>query len=59
MAHNITITIDDEIHKLIYTNEPTPCGSCSFYKFCKELISRPCPANGLGGEYFVELKIEK
>ena len=60
MKDNITLTINDKIHKLVHTNELTPCSNCSIYKFCKEVgISVPCPATGLGGEYFVELKIEK
>lgn len=57
---NITITIDDKIHKLVYTDKLIVCAKCSLYHFCKELsVSIPCPANGLGGEYFIELKVEK
>jgi hypothetical protein len=55
---NITITIDDKIHKL--TDDLVFCSECSLYHFCKKLgHSAPCPASGLGGESFVELKVEK
>ena len=58
MEHNITITIDDKIHKLI--NDYIICKDCSLYHFCRKLgLPAPCPATGLGGEGFVELKIEK
>jgi hypothetical protein len=35
-----------------------PCPNCSLYYFCGGKLSA-CPAVALGGEYFVELKVEK
>lgn len=58
MEHNITVTIDDKIYKLVYSNRHVSCHNCSLYMFCNN-TSPFCPAVGLGGEYFVELKIEK
>jgi hypothetical protein len=58
MTHNITLTIDDKIHKLVHSDKLLPCTSCSLYSLCKEL-RLPTPCVGLGGEYFVELKVEK
>ena len=56
---NITLTIDGKMHKLV-DDVFALCPICSLYKFCKKLgCSAPCPAIGLGGEYFVELKVEK
>lgn len=55
---NITLTIDDKIHKLMRGLEV--CDKCSLYHFCEKLeVSVPCSAVGLGGDYFVELKVEK
>jgi len=55
---NITITIDDKIYKL--TDDFLLCSECSLYHFCKKSgNSYPCPAHGLGGESFVEIKVEK
>ena len=54
MKHNITITIDDKIYKLTDFNQF--CTDCSLYDFCN---TRCCPAAALGGESFVELKVEK
>lgn len=51
---DITLTIDNKIHKLMY-GEPVPCYNCSLHQFC----GRDCPALVLGGDYFVELKVEK
>ena len=60
MEHNITVTIDDKVHKLVYSDKLIVCAKCSLYHFCKELtVSIPCSAVALGGEYFVELKVEK
>ena len=56
MEHNITITIDDKIHKL--TDDLISCNECSLYYHCRKIESS-CPACGLGGESFVELKVEK
>lgn len=52
---DITLTIDGKMHKLM--KGCGHCGKCSLYGFCEPL--NPCPAFGLGGEYFVELKVEK
>lgn len=55
---DITLTIDDKIHKLMRGLEV--CDKCSLYYFCEKLeVSVPCPAVGLGGDYFVKLEIEK
>ena len=54
---NITITIDGKMHKLM--NGSVPCSNCSLHDFCNNLLISPCPAHGLGGKYFVELKVEK
>ena len=56
---NITITIDDKIHKLVHGSKVCFCSNCSLYNFCDNLPGTPCPARGLGGKYFVELKVEK
>ena len=56
---NITITIDDKIHKLVYSSKFCFCPNCSLHDFCNNLLVSPCPAHGLGGKYFVELKVEK
>lgn len=57
---DITITIDGKIHKLMDGNEPCyKCSSqCSLQDSCGSLSSI-CPAIALGGDYFVELKVEK
>jgi hypothetical protein len=57
MEHNITITIDGKIHKLV-NDRLVPCTDCSLYQFCGGKLAA-CPAVALGGEYFVELKVEK
>lgn len=57
MEHNITITIDDKIHKL--TNIPKSCEECSLHDFCTNTLLNICPAIGFGGGSFVELKVEK
>lgn len=53
---DITLTIDGKMHKLMYGL--APCTDCSLYQFCGGKLSA-CPAAALGGEYFVELKVEK
>jgi hypothetical protein len=53
---NITLTIDGKMHKLV--NDIVPCTNCSLIDFCRSKKGL-CPAIGLGGEYFVELKVEK
>jgi hypothetical protein len=55
---NITITIDDKIYKLVHDSKFCFCPNCSLRDFCNLLVA-PCPAHGLGGKYFVELKVEK
>jgi hypothetical protein len=59
MEHNITLTIDGKIHKLMDGNEP--CTKCSLNEVCFNNLnpSIACLAISLGGEYFVELKVEK
>ena len=52
---DITLTIDGKMHKLMKGYEL--CNKCSLYHFCGKL--QPCPAFALGGDYFVELKVEK
>jgi glyoxylate utilization-related uncharacterized protein len=56
---NITITIDGKMHKLMNGSKFCFCPNCSLHDFCNNLLVAPCPAHGLGGEYFVELKVEK
>jgi hypothetical protein len=59
MEHNITITIDDKIHKLIYSDKVITCPNCSLHAFCNNNRLQDCPAVTLGGEYFVKFKVEK
>ena len=54
---NITITINGKMHKLM-EGGIVPCPNCSLYHFCGGKLSA-CPAVALGGNYFVELKVEK
>ena len=54
---NITITIDGKMHKLMERGLVS-CPECSLYHFCGGKLSA-CPAVALGGESFVELKVEK
>ena len=54
---DITLTIDGKIHKLMY-DRLVRCYKCSLHDFCGNRLN-PCPAITLGGEYFVELKVEK
>lgn len=56
MKKDITLTIDGKMHKLM--DGLAPCPNCSLYKFCGGKIAA-CLAAGLGGDYFVELKVEK
>ena len=58
---DITLTIDGKMHKLMDGCEPcVKCSSqCSLHDFCSNTSLFLCPAIGLGGEYFVELKVEK
>ena len=58
MKHNITLTIDGKIHKLMYSGFAR-CYKCSLHDFCSNTSLFLCPAIGLGGDYFVELKVEK
>lgn len=53
---NITITIDGKMHKLMERGLVS-CPECSLYYFCGRQF--PCPAVALGGDHFVELKVEK
>lgn len=53
---NITLTIDDKIHKL--TDDLISCNECSLHDFCK-YKQWYCCAGALGGKSFVELKVEK
>lgn len=55
---NITLTIDGKIHKLMDSHKLIPCSNCSLNDLCHSKISL-CPAETFGGEYFVELKVEK
>lgn len=56
---DITLIIDGKMHKLMDSGL-VPCSNCSLYQFCSgKLIDDYCPAGALGGEYFVELKVEK
>ena len=56
---DITLTIDNKIHKLIYSGLAR-CYKCSLHDFCFcGNSSKACPAFVLGGKYFVELKVEK
>lgn len=54
---DITLTIDGKIHKLM-DGDITPCDDCSLHNSCSSM-SGLCPAIALGGDYFVELKVEK
>lgn len=54
---DITITIDNKIHKLMYSGLAR-CYTCSLHDFCGN-SSKACPAFVLDGKYFVELKVEK
>lgn len=57
---DITLTIDGKMHKLV--DGGVFCIKCSLYNFCNnntDNISAVCPAIGLGGGHFVELKVEK
>lgn len=55
---DITLTINDKVHKLV--DDLLLCKECSLYHFCRKIgLLSPCPAAALGGEGFVELKIEK
>lgn len=54
---DITLTIDGKIHKLM-DDGIVLCDECSLYHFCEER-QNPCPAFALGGDSFVELKVEK
>lgn len=54
---DITLTIDGKMHKLMESGL-VPCTNCSLYQFCGGKLSA-CPAAALGGESFVELKVEK
>lgn len=54
---NITLTIDNKIHKLMYSGFAR-CYKCSLHDFCGNSL-KACPAFVLDGEYFVELKVEK
>lgn len=58
MEDDITVTINGKIHKLIYSDNILPCRNCSLYSTCRKL-KLPTPCVGLGGSFFVELKIEK
>jgi hypothetical protein len=53
---NITLTIDGKMHKLMDGCEL--CEKCSLHDSCSSM-SRLCSAIALGGNYFVELKVEK
>jgi hypothetical protein len=54
---DITLTIDGKMHKLM-DDRLVPCPNCSLYKLCGgKLVA--CPAVVLGGDHFVELKVEK
>lgn len=55
---DITLTIDGKIHKLMDGCEFILCYDCSLQDFCFNNLSQ-CLAVELGGEYFVELKVEK
>jgi hypothetical protein len=57
MKKDITLTIDGKMHKLM-DDGLVPCPKCSLHDFCGYTL-KACPAIGLGGEYFVELKVEK
>ena len=57
MEHNITLTIDGKMHKLV-NDRLVPCTNCSLIDFCRSKKGL-CPADILGGDYFVELKVEK
>ena len=57
MKHNITLTIDGKMHKLMKGCEL--CNKCSLHGFCSNTLLNLCPAIALGGAYFVELKVEK
>ena len=54
---NITLTIDNKIHKLMDGCEL--CEKCSLHDNCTNTSFIRCPAITLGGNYFVELKVEK
>jgi hypothetical protein len=54
---DITLTIDGKMHKLVY-GALAPCSNCSLYKLCGGKLAA-CPAVVLGGDHFVELKVEK
>ena len=54
---NITLTIDNKLHKL--TDFYQPCEECSLHDDCIGTSFVRCPAIALGGESFVELKVEK
>ena len=52
---DITLTIDDKIHKL--TDIPKSCEECSLHDVCKYKLYY-CSAGALGGKSFVELKVK-
>ena len=54
---DITLTIDGKMHKLV-DDRLVPCSNCSLHDLCGNTL-KSCPAITLGGEYFVELKVEK
>ena len=54
---DITLIIEGKMHKLM-EGCTFCCNKCSLYKFCDGKLSA-CPATTLGGDYFVELKVEK
>ena len=56
---NITLTIDNKLHKLVHSSKVCFCSNCSLSDFCNNTPSSTCPAHGLGGAFFVELKVEK
>ena len=53
---DITLTINGKMHKLMDGCEL--CDKCSLQDSCSGM-SGLCPAIALGGDYFVELKVEK
>ena len=52
------LEIDGKLHKLIY-DDSKPCTECSLNDFCEKNCGDWCVACDLGGQYFVELNVEK
>lgn len=59
MARDIKLEIDGKLHKLMDSDRIVVCSNCSLNNFCENICKAWCIAGILGGEYFVELNVEK